>query len=365
MNPILTPDEVNQLVAALINSPLDTDRARPMFFQSVSISITGLLQGGLPPMLQLRSDINTMNNVRRLANGEVPLQLYLQNAATLLDGTQQAEVIKSLLSEVMGRTSGAPQLDLIALPDVKEVLVHQDDTLSFAFMKAGIEVGSSVMKLRVPRFENGQPRLSGTERTYYLGTGWLVTDSLLMTNHHVVNARDDGEPSAPDADLRLQSANTLLICDFDNGSLPEKPPIKALQLEVANPILDYALLRVPSFTDRTPLRRATNAAQKGEAVNIVQHPGGRAKRYGIRNNLVSAATETDVRYFTDTEGGSSGSPVFNDNWEVVGLHRGAKFVTGVQFQGKPTAWVNQGTPLAAILAHIKANHPALATELAL
>jgi hypothetical protein len=365
MNPILIPDEVNQLVAALMSSPLDTTMARPLLFQSVSKSITGLLQGGLPPMLQLRSDIGTMNNVRRLSNGEVPLQLYLQNAAMLLEGTQQAEVIKSLLSEVTSRTSGAPQLDVTTLPDLKEALVHQDDTLPAAFMKAGIEVGPSVMKLRVPRFENGQPRLSGTDRTYYLGTGWLITDSLLMTNHHVVNARDDGEPSASEADLRLQSANTLLICDFDNSSLPEKPPIIALQLEVANPALDYALLRVPPFTDRAHLRRATTAAQKGEAVNIVQHPGGRAKRYGIRNNLVSATTEIDIRYFTDTEAGSSGSPVFNDNWEVVGLHRGAKFVTGVQFQGKPTAWVNQGTPLAAILAHVKANHHALATELAL
>jgi hypothetical protein len=37
----------------------------------------------------------------------------------------------------------------------------------------------------------------------------------------------------------------------------------------------------------------------------IQHPNGKAKRFGIRNDLVSASTDTDLRYFIDTEGGPS------------------------------------------------------------
>lgn len=98
-------------------------------------------------------------------------------------------------------------------------------------------------------------------------------------------------------------------------------------------------------------------------MNIIQHPGGRSKRYGIRNNLLSAANDNELRYFTDTETGSSGSPVFDDRWEVVGLHRASSYVENVQFQGKPTAYVNVGTQLTAIVADLRARYPALAAEI--
>ena len=47
--------------------------------------------------------------------------------------------------------------------------------------------------------------------------------------------------------------------------------------------------------------------------------------------------------------GSSGSPVFNDQWQVVALHRASTYVAQVEFQGKTTAYVNVGTHMSAIL----------------
>jgi hypothetical protein len=77
---------------------------------------------------------------------------------------------------------------------------------------------------------------------------------------------------------------------------------------------------------------------------------------------VSAADATTVRYFTDTDRGSSGSPVCDDRWRVVALHRGARHVSGVQFQGKDEAFVNFGSQIQAVLADIGANDaPAAAT----
>ncbi len=82
----------------------------------------------------------------------------------------------------------------------------------------------------------------------------------------------------------------------------------------------------------------------------------------IRNNLIYRAAYPFVSYFTDTEGGSSGSPVCNDDWQVVALHRAWKSVQGVQFQGKSTPFVNEGTQIAAILEHLKENNQELLTE---
>ena len=83
----------------------------------------------------------------------------------------------------------------------------------------------------------------------------------------------------------------------------------------------------------------------------------------IRNNLVYRADYPTIQYFTDTEGGSSGSPVCTDDWRVVALHRAWAPVHNVQFQGKTTGWVNEGTQVAAILAHLQQHYSALYAEI--
>jgi endonuclease G, mitochondrial len=47
--------------------------------------------------------------------------------------------------------------------------------------------------------------------------------------------------------------------------------------------------------------------------------------------------------------GSSGSPVLDDNWQVVALHRGSTAVDKVQYQGRKTAVMNLGTLATVIL----------------
>ena len=44
------------------------------------------------------------------------------------------------------------------------------------------------------------------------------------------------------------------------------------------------------------------------------------KKIGMHHNVVRFADEDIVQYWTDTEPGSSGSPVFNERWELVALH---------------------------------------------
>jgi endonuclease G len=52
----------------------------------------------------------------------------------------------------------------------------------------------------------------------------------------------------------------------------------------------------------------------------VQHPRGEKKQVALRENKIVDIPERFLHYAADTEPGSSGSPVFNDQWEVVGLH---------------------------------------------
>ena len=44
------------------------------------------------------------------------------------------------------------------------------------------------------------------------------------------------------------------------------------------------------------------------------------KQISLYHNIVTSAGVREVQYLTDTLKGSSGSPVFNSNWDIVALH---------------------------------------------
>ena len=82
---------------------------------------------------------------------------------------------------------------------------------------------------------------------------------------------------------------------------------------------------LPVVPDRSELTR-------GARLNIIQHPQGGPKRIAIRSNFYfdvhSTAREPDrLRYLTDTEPGSSGSP-------VVALHHAAVAIPGENYRGE-------------------------------
>jgi endonuclease G, mitochondrial len=367
----LNATEVNDLCIAIINGT-DPVENRSALYQSVDgLFRAAMPHGGGGALAKLMTEIGYMNQIERITSGQVPLQIFLQNAALLVsDSAGSVKVVREMLDKVTQLVSGAPALgitNMLQRPEMKEVIIHTDDTVTFAYMQAAVKAASSVYKLRVPAYENGVARLTAQGAPFhFLGTGWLLADSLLMTNHHVINARQDGEGFASQQDLLLQASGTGAIADFDIEGMEENPPLQAMKLEAWHMDLDYAVLRIPT-TGRPALRRNNNILnpqQTSVPVNIIQHPGGRSKRYGIRNNLVFTSTPTELCYFTDTEGGASGSPVLNDKWEVVALHRAAKYVDNVKFQGKDTAYVNIGTHLKLIMDDIAHRFPALAAEIA-
>jgi len=356
MPQLLPQARIEQILQAFQALPLVYGPAeRAVFLASVSKVFVNFLPTNLPPGLQLRSDVNNLNSQGPLVDGSIPFLQWLSSVAAQAAGLDEQRVFLSAADDISHSVTGAPRLNPPGLPEYKEKIVHEDDMLLPTFLVRGVDAGQAVAKLRVPRVENGAVVLKQGKPLIYLGTGWLLAPDLLMTNQHVINARNEGEAPAAETDLVQQGAETSVQFDFDDEALTGTIA-KVLKMEAWDPPLDYALLRLEP-TGRKPLTiRPSPLEQKpGEylPVNIVQHPGGQSKKYAIRNNLVSAITATDIRYFTDTQGGSSGSPVLDDSWQVVGLHRGSTFAEGVQFQGRSTAWVNLGTPIHAILADLK------------
>jgi Trypsin-like peptidase domain len=63
----------------------------------------------------------------------------------------------------------------------------------------------------------------------------------------------------------------------------------------------------------------------GDPVNIIQHPKGRYKEVVLSNNRLIDISKNFILYEADTDFSSSGSPVMNQQWQLVGLHRGVLY----------------------------------------
>ncbi len=69
-----------------------------------------------------------------------------------------------------------------------------------------------------------------------------------------------------------------------------------------------------------PLIPQSGKGLVGEYVSIIQHPSGAPKAVAIRENQIVDVFDDYIHYSTDTMPGSSGSPVYNDEWIVISLH---------------------------------------------
>jgi V8-like Glu-specific endopeptidase len=368
----LSAAEVDELVQAALDAGLP-DTPRLLLFAGLPAGYRASFPIIPTPLHQLLADVAKLNTTERLADGTVPLATYLDNAYRQLKllGLPQASVVADLLSRVRNRAAGTPPLPAPdALPEItkNEQIVAEDDSLDIAFLGRGVEVAKAVARIQIPRF-TGSVQLTQADGSPWvmLGTAWLVAPDLALTNHHVINARRQGEPAATADELARQATGATIEFGFDTS---DADPVLAsvTGLVTASPALDFALLEIAGGpggpVPRIRSERLAINATSRVAVNIIQHPGGRPKQVALRNNLVTAATDTEVRYFTDTDYGSSGSAVCDDQWRVVALHRGAQHAPNTQYQGRTEAWVNYGSQIQAVLEAVAAADPAAATRIA-
>ena len=157
--------------------------------------------GGAPPAIGLQLDLDQLNTTRRLVDAIVPLKVFLDNAIGFAGDVEDANTLREAAADVEQASSGAPPVEVEAV-DLAEAIVARDDMVPLGFLAGGVTAARAVAKLLVPRFENGTARLVNGTPMSYRGTGWLVGRNLLMTNHHVVNAREQGEGHAAETDLR-------------------------------------------------------------------------------------------------------------------------------------------------------------------
>lgn len=167
-----------------------------------------------------------------------------------------------------------------------------------------------------------------------IGTGFLVADDLVLTNHHVVSALSHG------ADELEPSMAVIRFYQEYEGDEPV-PSCPILKVAAIHPTLDLALLRVKLPDTRPVLEFATAALPAHLMVGTIGYPFKDDRnplfvdaiyhdRYGVKRGAVGELIDTQAHVIShdcSTLGGNSGSPLMAlDSGAVVGVHFSGEFM---------------------------------------
>jgi endonuclease G len=218
-----------------------------------------------------------------------------------------------------------------------EAIIGGNDLLPIWFLNRGAELRRTVARIKVVTSKGAEG----------YGTGFLVGPGILITNRHVLDQSDIGGNS-------LLSIVANAVAEFDVEIVPQviapgqtrlvssTPAVfrlapQTLLLTDAWNALDYVLIAIESKSidgqhdiseyGYNRLSADMGKTVTGEPVFIIQHPNGESKKISLLNNRMMIRDEKSsyLYYEADTEPGSSGSPVFNRQWEVVALHHSVEF----------------------------------------
>ncbi|MFI6999336.1 trypsin-like peptidase domain-containing protein [Nocardia sp. NPDC050175] len=217
--------------------------------------------------------------------------------------------------------------------ELEAQLFDEPSLLDVAFLARGFALTPAVCRMLVTNRTGGRR----------VGTAFRIGPDLLLTNHHVLF--DHKPPGMP----AVIAAEAWFHYELGLDGLPRTHDRVACAPEtiVGDPRHDWAVIRVGQpLPEDIPMIELDAAATVGinDRVNIIQHPSGERKKIGVHHNLVRHVDDDVIQYWTDTESGSSGSPVFDNEWRLVALHH-----RHVKERGR-----NQGIRISRVIAGLEA-----------
>lgn len=210
----------------------------------------------------------------------------------------------------------------------------------------------------VAEFSQGKKQITGT--------GFLIAPNVVITNFHVMEYVIKQKAGYRDVILRFDY-NKLKDGKFistgteyrleEDWLIDQSPylPDNENRLPTLDE-LDYILLRVDGEPGRKTVGETGSPARgwiklptepyqflPNTPLFILQHPNGQPLKLAFDTDAIIDVNNNDtiVRYKTNTEPGSSGSPCFNSSWDLVALHH------------KGEEKHNAGTPFSAICSRLK------------
>jgi len=278
-------------------------------------------------------DLSAVNGNESATNNDAKIKLAQMQK---LDNQDFLNLVVKRAEETMSKAIAIPktryerkQLEA-DISNYYEKIHKEDNFLPSSFLEKGVQRAQSVCRIV-------------TDTSY--GSGFLIASrNFIMTNNHVL----------PDADTAASSSAQF---DYDEDDILYTVELDPDTFFITDKKLDFTIVAcnpdpLPDEVTAIPLLRDVDTITRGERVNIVQHPAGRKKEISLHDNKVNYVYDVAIRYTADTEGGSSGSPVFNNQWNLVALHHAG-------WSDAEGAASNEGIRLAAIVEHLVTQNVAL------
>ncbi len=196
-----------------------------------------------------------------------------------------------------------------------EQILGKDRYKTFQWYRTGLERASGVAQI-CDRSGNG------------VGTGFLVRGTdvhpgiadewVVVTNAHVIS--DD--PAEQSAEKPAMPADEVRI-RFEAKDPDKEYAVDRILFSSPRNDLDCTIVSLQSPVQHTkpfPIAKRLPLVGKNQRVYVIGHPRGGRLSYSIDDNLLLDHENPRVHYRAPTEGGSSGSPVFNQQWDLLALH---------------------------------------------
>jgi hypothetical protein len=181
----------------------------------------------------------------------------------------------------------------------------------------------------------------------FFGTGFRIGGDTLLTNHHVLFPHGQKATHVKadfGFDVDAAGGNLAAVSLTGNvGTVTGEQPD------------DWAVVDVQGMDQGWPVLKLADADVPivGSAAYILQHPNGQRRRLGFVRNLISDVDAGTVKYITDTQPGSSGSPVLSAGGRLLALHHAGG--QPVEVVGMPPVSKNEGIRISRVLDRLKAN----------
>jgi lysyl endopeptidase len=195
-----------------------------------------------------------------------------------------------------------------------------------AYQTLGLSVGRMLYQIR---------------RRWYVCTGFLVSScsSHFLSNEHCIT-----DQNAVDT-LQVRFKYRYTTCG--GSTLDSYATYYGDSYVTDSTTYDFCLMTLQGTPQNTYgyLDLLNRAPVLNEDIYIIQHPGGNPQQIGYGTVYSTTANSgKDLGYYVDTEGGSSGSPVFAENGDgVIGLHH---------FGGCPNSGVKMSLIYNYIISYI-------------
>ena len=222
-----------------------------------------------------------------------------------------------------------------------ELVIGRSNLLPAVFLEIGVATSRATCLIRT----SGVDFLGRSGS--WSGTGFLLSPNLLLTNHHVLNSPE------------VAAAGTCVF-DYQIGRDGQPMPTHAFRLRpdrlfLTSPArggMDFTFVWVDGEPGRqfgaVRVDRKAFAIAEGEFANVISHPGGGLKTVALQENEVIWQDALVLHYTSDTEPGSSGASVCNNNWQLVALHHASRASAASANQV-----LNEGIKLSAIANYLE------------